>query len=120
MASNFFNKKFSLNYLMPVIQFLHMINNMFSLTYGASPAVYYYYYYIDHMEELGLQPNVQGYVERPHIEASVQPYLSMEGMDIFKINDDYEDYYYLFYSIIFNCFSQMHFKIMQSNFVTLV
>ena len=28
----------------PTIQFIHILN-MFSLTYGESPAVYYYYYY---------------------------------------------------------------------------
>ena len=30
--------------LAPVIQYIHILN-MFSLTYGASPAAYYYYYY---------------------------------------------------------------------------
>ena len=34
-----------LKYLIaPAIQFIHILD-MFSLTYGASPAVYYYYYY---------------------------------------------------------------------------
>ena len=31
-------------WIAPAIQSIHIFN-MFSLTYGASPAVYYYYYY---------------------------------------------------------------------------
>ena len=35
--------------------------------------------------------SVHGYVERPHIGKNVWPYLSVEEMDVLKINGDDED-----------------------------
>ena len=34
-----------LQLIVPAIQFLHICDDMFSLTYGMLPAVYYYYHY---------------------------------------------------------------------------
>ena len=35
--------------------------------------------------------SIQGYVERPHIRKNIWPSLSVEEMDVLKINDDDDD-----------------------------